>query len=173
VKPADRRHNRVVVSFFISCLLLLRLLLLLLLLLLPLCFRSLAQRPVLCHTQTGGHATPLYLYRRLTHDPDMVSGRNSQRALLLSAAYGLANAVAVPEPTAAPAKVEARAPMITPAAIRFDGSHSYMQARDIIDDIKSGVDGVAKSWGSVLGTDLPSFFTDGKSKHYASKSLCS
>jgi hypothetical protein len=88
--------------------------------------------------------------------------RTSQRALLLSAIFGLASAVALPEPTAVPAKVEVRAPVVTPAAIRFDSQHSYVQKRNIIDNIKSGVDGVAASWGSVLGTDLPSFFTEGK-----------
>lgn len=85
-----------------------------------------------------------------------------QHALLLSATLGLANAVTLPDPTAAPAKVEIRAPVVTPAAIRFDNKYSYIQKRNILDDIKSGVDGIAKSWGSVLGTDLPSFFTDGK-----------
>ena len=93
----------------------------------------------------------------------MVSQR-SQRALLLSATatLGLANAAALPEPTAAPAQVQVRAPVITPAAIRFDSRHSYVQRRDIIDDFKSGVDNIAHSWASVLGTDLPSLFTDGK-----------
>ncbi|CAN9191177.1 unnamed protein product [Alternaria alternata] len=91
----------------------------------------------------------------------MVHQRASQRALLLSATLGLAGAVAVPEPTAVPAKVEVRAPVVTPAAIRFDGRHSYVQKRDIIDDIKSGVENYANSIGSVLGTDLPSFFTEG------------
>lgn len=85
-----------------------------------------------------------------------------QHALLLSATLGLARAVSLPDPTAAPAKVEVRAPIVTPAAIRFDDRYSYVQRRDILDNIKSGVDGIAKSWGSVLGTDLPSFFTDGK-----------
>ncbi|KAF1832432.1 hypothetical protein BDW02DRAFT_529936 [Decorospora gaudefroyi] len=91
----------------------------------------------------------------------MVHQRATQRALLLSATFGLASAVAVPEPTAVPAKVEVRAPIVTPAALRFDGRHSYLQKRDIIDDIKSGVEGYVESIGSVLGTDLPSFFTDG------------
>jgi hypothetical protein len=54
---------------------------------------------------------------------------------------------------------------VTPAAIRFDGRHSYVQKRDIIDDIKSGVENYANSIGSVLGTDLPSFFTEGKQMH--------
>jgi hypothetical protein len=93
----------------------------------------------------------------------MAPTRSLQRFLLLSATLGLSHAVALPDPTAAPAKVEVRAPIVTPAAIRFDGKHSYVQQRDILDDIKNGVEGVAKSWGSVLGTDLPSFFTDGKS----------
>ncbi|KAF2631841.1 hypothetical protein BU25DRAFT_418580 [Macroventuria anomochaeta] len=91
----------------------------------------------------------------------MVPNRSSQRALLLSATLGLAHAITLPDPTAAPAKVEVRAPIVTPAAIRFDDRYSYVQRRNILDDIKSGVEGVAKSWGSVLGTDLPSFFTDG------------
>ena len=92
----------------------------------------------------------------------MAPNRSSQRALLLSAALGLARAVTLPDPTAAPAKVQVRAPIVTPAAMRFDDKYSYVQRRDILDDIRSGVEGVAKSWGSVLGTDLPSFFTDGK-----------
>lgn len=92
----------------------------------------------------------------------MAPTRSSQRALLLSATLGLAHAVSLPDPTAAPAKVEVRAPIVTPAAIRFDDRYSYVQRRDILDDIKSGVDGIAKSWGSVLGTDLPSFFISGK-----------
>jgi hypothetical protein len=40
-----------------------------------------------------------------------------------------------------------------------------VQKRDIIDDIKSGVENYANSIGSVLGTDLPSFFTEGKQMH--------
>nr|AGU10655.1 hypothetical protein [uncultured organism] len=92
----------------------------------------------------------------------MVHQRTCQRTLLLSAALGLASAVAMPEPTAVPAKVEVRAPVVTPAAIRFEGRHSYMQKRNIIDDIQSGADKYAKSIGSVLGTDLPSFFTEGR-----------
>lgn len=84
-----------------------------------------------------------------------------QRVVLLGASLGLASAIAVPEPTAVPARVEMRAPIVTPAAIRFDSRHSYLQKRNIIDDIKSGVDGIAQSWASVLGTDLPSFFTEG------------
>lgn len=92
----------------------------------------------------------------------MAPSRSSQRSLLLSATLGLAQAIVLPDPTAVPAKVEVRAPIVTPAAIRFDDKYSYVQKRDILDDIKSGVEGVAKSWGSVLGTDLPSFFTDGK-----------
>lgn len=82
--------------------------------------------------------------------------------MLLSITLGLAHAITLPEPTAVPARVDVRAPIVTPAAIRFDERYSYMQRRNILDDIKSGVEGVAKSWGSVLGTDLPSFFTDGK-----------
>lgn len=92
----------------------------------------------------------------------MAPNRSAQRSLLLGATLGLAQAIALPDPTAVPAKVEVRAPIVTPAAIRFDDKYSYVQKRDILDDIKSGVEGVAKSWGSVLGTDLPSFFTEGK-----------
>ncbi|EMD94880.1 hypothetical protein COCC4DRAFT_43297 [Bipolaris maydis ATCC 48331] len=91
----------------------------------------------------------------------MVHQRTWQHALQLAAAVGLAGAVAIPEPTIVPAKVvEAREPLVTPAAVRFDSRMSYVQ-RDIIDDIKSGVGGYAQSLGSVLGSDLPSFFTDG------------
>ncbi|EOA85144.1 hypothetical protein ACJQWK_06646 [Exserohilum turcicum] len=91
----------------------------------------------------------------------MVHHRAWQRALQLGATVGLAGAMALPEPTPVPAKVEAREPLVTPAAIRFDGRYSYVQKRDIVSDIKSGVDGYVNSIGSVLGTDLPSFFTDG------------
>lgn len=92
----------------------------------------------------------------------MAPNRSSQRALLLSATLGLAHAVSLPDPTAAPAKVEVSTPIVTPAAVRFDGRHSYVQKRNLLDDIKSNVEGIAQSWGSVLGTDLPSYFTDGK-----------
>jgi hypothetical protein len=97
----------------------------------------------------------------------MVYHRTSQHALLLSATLGLASAVAIPEPTAVPAKVEVRAPVVTSAAIRFDSQHSYLQKKDIIDDIKSGVDGAFHSAESVFGTALPSFFTEGKQMHKA------
>ncbi|EUC49511.1 hypothetical protein COCMIDRAFT_33147 [Bipolaris oryzae ATCC 44560] len=91
----------------------------------------------------------------------MVQQRTWQHALQLAATLGLAGAVAIPEPTAVPAKVvEVREPLVTPAAVRFDSRMSYVQ-RDIIDDIKSGVGGYAQSLGSVLGSDLPSFFTEG------------
>lgn len=89
----------------------------------------------------------------------------ASHALLLGATLQLANAIALPDPTPVPAKVEARAPLVTPAAIRFEGDRSYvLDKRNILSDILSGVDGIAQSWGSVLGTDLPSFFTDGKSR---------
>lgn len=91
----------------------------------------------------------------------------SRRALLFGATLGLASAVAVPEATPAPAKVQVRDPIVTPAAIRFDSRHSYLHRRDLLDDIKNGVDSIAHSWASVLGTDLPSFFTDGIDPHDA------
>lgn len=97
----------------------------------------------------------------------MARSRTTQRALLLTATLGLASAVALPEKTAVPARVEVRAPIVTPAAIRFDSRHSYLQKKDIIGDIKSGVNGIAQSWGSVLGQDLPSFFTEGESHYQA------
>jgi hypothetical protein len=85
-----------------------------------------------------------------------------RRALLLSTALHIANAVVVPDPTAIPAQVEASAPKVTPAPIMFEGAHSYMMdKRNVISDVVSGADSVAKSWGSVLGTDLPSYFTQG------------
>jgi hypothetical protein len=101
----------------------------------------------------------------------------SQHWLLLSATLGLAGAVALPEPTAAPTKVEISAPIVTPAAIRFDGQYSYLEKRNVIDNIQSGVAGVVKSWESVIGTALPSFFTDGKlcsprRRDVACRSLC-
>ncbi|KAF2134352.1 hypothetical protein P153DRAFT_362121 [Dothidotthia symphoricarpi CBS 119687] len=91
----------------------------------------------------------------------MAPMHSSQCALLLCAAISLANAVALPDPTAVPVRVEVRAPIVTPAAISFDGRYSYIERRNILSDIASGVDGVAKSWASVLGSDLPSYFTDG------------
>lgn len=84
------------------------------------------------------------------------------KALLVSAALRAVSAVAIPEPTAAPDRVVIRAPETTPAAIYFEGGRSYIyDKRNILSDIISGVDGIAKSWGSVLGTDLPSYFTEG------------
>ncbi|KAF2792209.1 hypothetical protein K505DRAFT_418602 [Melanomma pulvis-pyrius CBS 109.77] len=86
----------------------------------------------------------------------------TQQALLLGATFAVANAIAIPEPTAVPAKVEARAPVITPAAIRFDGAHSYMyDRRNILSDIASGADNILHSLGSVLGQDLPSYVISG------------
>lgn len=88
--------------------------------------------------------------------------RLSQQALLLGAALKAVTAVAIPDPTAAPAAVEARAPITTPAPVYFEGEKSYiLDKRNLLDDIKNGVDSIAKSWGSVLGTDLPSYFTEG------------
>lgn len=92
----------------------------------------------------------------------MVYQRVSQRALLLTATLGLAHAVAVPEPTAAPAMVEVRAPIVTPPANPLDARKRYLEERNILSDIVSDVEGVAASWGSVLGSALPSFFTEGK-----------
>lgn len=112
--------------------------------------------------RTHQHATLYACPFRQQQHVNMAPNRSSQRALLLSAALGLVHAVSLPEPTAIPAKVEVRAPIVTPAAVRFDDKYSYVQKRNIIDDIKSDIGGIAKSWGSVLGTDLPSFFTDGK-----------
>lgn len=91
-----------------------------------------------------------------------------QRLLLLGgAALAGVDAVAVPGATAAPAKVEVRAPVITPAAIRFDGRHSYVQQRrNLIDDIVSGADNVLHSLGSVLGTDLPSYVISGIPQYF-------
>ncbi|KAL6707876.1 hypothetical protein ACN47E_003776 [Coniothyrium glycines] len=91
----------------------------------------------------------------------MVCQRVSQCVVLLYASLPIVKAFAIPEPTEASVQVAARAPVVTPAAMRFDSRYSYLQERNILDDIKSGVDGVAHSWASVLGTDLPSFFTDG------------
>ena len=93
----------------------------------------------------------------------MVCYRTSQSTLLLGAVLHTANAIVLPEPTVAFSNAQIPAPIVTPAAIRFDGHHSYIDKRDILDDIKSGVDGIAQSWASVLGTDLPSFFTEGTS----------
>lgn len=101
----------------------------------------------------------------------------TQQALLLGATFAVANAIAIPEPTAVPAKVEVRAPIVTPAAIRFDGTHSYMyDRRNIISDIESGAGNVLHSLGSVFGQDLPSYFISGElqclvlpSKHLSSR----
>ena len=118
------------------------------------------------------HATVLDCPYQQQHI-NMARTRSSQLALLLSATLGLAHAVSLPEPTAAPAKIEVRAPIVTPAAVRFDDRYSYFQRRNLLDDIKSDVQGIAKSWGSVLGTDLPSYFISGKLfKNRALRSLC-
>ena len=88
--------------------------------------------------------------------------KSLQHTLLLCAALRLVDAVAIPDPTAAPAKVEARAPQVTPAAIVFNGDRSYqLDERGLFDDITSGVGNLVDSWGSILGTAVPSFFTDG------------
>ncbi|KAF2876605.1 hypothetical protein BDV95DRAFT_483738 [Massariosphaeria phaeospora] len=87
-----------------------------------------------------------------------------QSLLLAAMAITAVRAVAIPDPTAVPAEIEMRAPVpvVTPAAIRFDGSHSYMHnRRNILSDIASGVDGVLNSLGSVLGTDVPAYVTEG------------
>ncbi|KAF2269102.1 hypothetical protein CC78DRAFT_453707 [Lojkania enalia] len=77
-------------------------------------------------------------------------------------AIAAANAVVIPEPTAAPARAQVRSPVITPAAIRFDGHYSYLnEKRNFVDDIISGADNVLHSLGSVLGTDLPSYIVSG------------
>lgn len=68
----------------------------------------------------------------------------------------VASAVAIPEPTPVAAP-DATVPDVTPphvtrAPIMFDGDRSYyaLDRRNIISDIASGADKVAKSWGSVL-----------------------
>ncbi|KAF2477713.1 uncharacterized protein BDR25DRAFT_275063 [Lindgomyces ingoldianus] len=89
-------------------------------------------------------------------------GSISRQQMLLLGGAALAYAVAIPDPTAAPTKVEIQAPVITPAAVRFDGSHSYMlDRRNLVSDIVSGADNVLHSLGSVLGTDLPSYVISG------------
>ncbi|KAH7115297.1 hypothetical protein B0J11DRAFT_540281 [Dendryphion nanum] len=84
----------------------------------------------------------------------------SKQLLLLGSAIAVVNAVAIPEPTAVPARVEVRAPIITPAAM-----HMYDQ-RDIIQDIVSGADKVLHSLGSVLGKDLPSYVISGIPQYF-------
>ena len=92
-----------------------------------------------------------------------MDARIARRFLLVGAAIAAVHAVAIPDPTAVPAKVEVRTPVVTPAAIRFDGSHSYMyDRRNVISDIANGADSLLDDWGSILKTDVPSFFTDGK-----------
>ncbi|KAF2008539.1 hypothetical protein BU24DRAFT_497975 [Aaosphaeria arxii CBS 175.79] len=86
----------------------------------------------------------------------------STKLALVSSVIVSVNAVAIPEPTAVPDSVEVRAPVVTPAAIRFDGSHSYMyDRRNIISDIASGADNFLHSLGSVIGQDLPSYVISG------------
>jgi hypothetical protein len=92
----------------------------------------------------------------------MAPTTTAQRAMLLGAILGFASAVTLPEATPVPANVEVRAPLMTSAPIRFDGRYSYVERRNIIDDIQSGVDKYAKSLASEVGSALPSFFTDGK-----------
>lgn len=91
----------------------------------------------------------------------------AQRLLLLgSALFTAINAAALPEPSAVPAKVEARDPLITPA-VRFDGRYSHLNdRRDIISDIVSGADDFVQSLGSVLGKDLPSYFISGIPQYF-------
>ncbi len=93
----------------------------------------------------------------------MVSAPRLQRAVLLSATLGLVHAVTIPEPTPAPAQVEFRAPVVTPAAVHFDGRYSYMQRRNVIDDIANDVGGFVKSLAKEFGSAVPSFFTEGMS----------
>jgi len=82
--------------------------------------------------------------------------------LLASVAIKIAAAVAIPEPTVIPDRVQIWTPRTTPAAIYFEGGRSYVyDKRNVISGIVSGVDGIAQSWGSVLGSALPSFFTQG------------
>jgi hypothetical protein len=58
-------------------------------------------------------------------------------------------AIPTPTPTPVPTAVQIRAPLVTPAAFFFSGDRSY-DKRNLISDIASGADKVAKSWGSVL-----------------------
>lgn len=69
--------------------------------------------------------------------------------LLFAAA---ANAVVIPEPTRASVADAAVQPHVTRAPIMFNGDRSYyaLDKRNVLSDIASGVEGVAKSWGSVL-----------------------
>lgn len=86
----------------------------------------------------------------------------SRYLLLLGAAIRATHAVAIPEPTPTPAKVQVRAPVVTPAAIYFNADRSYVyHKRNFLSDIVGGVDSIAHSWESVLGSALPSFFTQG------------
>ncbi|KAF2743838.1 hypothetical protein M011DRAFT_409664 [Sporormia fimetaria CBS 119925] len=88
------------------------------------------------------------------------------RALLGGALLAGAHAVAVPEPTPVPTRVEAREPLVTPA-VRFNGRYSYLNnRRDIFDDIASGAENLVKSLGSVVGQDLPSYFISGIPQYF-------
>ncbi|KAF2274801.1 uncharacterized protein EI97DRAFT_434703 [Westerdykella ornata] len=83
------------------------------------------------------------------------TSRKQQSLLVGTALLTLGNAIAIPGPTPVPAKVEARAPLITPPV-------RYMQdRRDVVDGILSGANNVLHSLGSVLGTDLPSYVMSG------------
>jgi hypothetical protein len=90
-----------------------------------------------------------------------------QQLLLLGSAFlASVDAAALPEPTLVPAAVEARAPLITPAAVRFDGRNTDIDRRDIIDDIVSGAGSVLQSLGGVLGTELPSYVISGIPQYF-------
>jgi hypothetical protein len=86
--------------------------------------------------------------------------RATQQFLLVGSLLLTTHAAAVADPTAAPAKVAVRAPVITAAPIQFDGRYSY-DRRNVISDIANGADNVLHSLGSVLGQDLPSWVISG------------
>lgn len=77
----------------------------------------------------------------------------------LSISSQAVQAFAIPAPTAIPTaqvNVAVPAPVITSAPRSYDRRNP-----DIIDDIKSGAEGVLHSLGSVLKTDLPSYVASG------------
>lgn len=87
--------------------------------------------------------------------------------LLLAAldAYALAAAVPAPapaatgEPAALPRQrpIDAADPLITPSPALNEATRTYLERRDLLDDIKSGVNSAL----SALGSDIPSYVTDG------------
>lgn len=83
--------------------------------------------------------------------------------LLLAAldAYALAAAVPAPAATgelhAAQRPIDVADPLITPSPVLNEATRTYLDRRDILDDIKSGVDSAL----TALGSNIPSYVASG------------